>query len=269
LQLNTPVLKPKNDIPSGLFEQPFSLKRFVKENINGILGTLAFHLVILIVLLFVKIQSLPDPRDLDLVFDYSEPPPTEEELAAIALQQQRDAYYERLLEQQLRASNRAVNVSEDVEEKISTENYVKDVMKALDEARSEEWRREQEEIRKMLEAAEKATVAEDTEEYTEESEFEGPTTIAYEFIEAPFDRRSVRMPVPVYKCRGGGVVEVAILVNRLGEVTSLKAKVISASHDPDCLARVSEEYARRSRFSGSSAAPESHAGKITYTFIAQ
>ena len=256
------------DIPEieEIFSQrPFSIRRFVQDHKVGILGTIAFHLLVLIILLLFKIQSYKEIRDLDLAIEYLESPeqdPSEEEL-----QEDREVLLTRLFEQQLRLSNRAVNISK-LEEEISTENYVEEVMKDLEQERTEEWLKQQENIENILNKEDIIPVEPEIEK-EEQPEFQGPTNISYEFLAAPYNRKSLRLPIPVYKCRGFGVVEVSITVNPSGEVTSAKAKVIEATQDPECLAEVAQRFALQSIFRGDFSAPASHAGKITYSFVAQ
>jgi CRISPR/Cas system-associated protein Cas5 (RAMP superfamily) len=250
-------------ILEGFESKPFSMAAFIRDHKVGILGTIAFHLIILIILLLVKIQSLKEINDLDIVLEYMEMPepvsPQEEE--------SREELLSRLLEQQLRQSNQAVNISQ-LEEEISTENYVDEVMKDLEEQRSEEWLKQQEELTKILDSEDLVPV-EPEPENEEEKEFTGPTNINYEFLETPFDRKSRRLPVPVYKCQGFGVVEVNITVNNAGKVTSAKANVLEATQDPQCLAEVAERFALMSSFRGDLSAPQNHSAKIIYSFVAQ
>jgi len=262
-------LKDTREIFKGLTREPFSPGNFIREHKNGILGTIIFHLLILIALFAFKLQSAREIRDLDLVFDYTEPPPTPEELAALEKEAQKDAYFERLLKQQLQQSNQAANISEELDKKISTESFVDEVTKSLNEQRSEEYKAQMEEIEKMLKDAERVPVNEDFENKTEEKPFTGPTRISYEFIAPPFDRRSVHIPIPVYKCRGGGTVQVTVSVDRLGNVTSAKSLILEAGIDSDCLSEIALRFARQSRFSGSQLAPESHIAQITYQFVEQ
>lgn len=254
-------------IIEGFESKPFSLLRFIQDHKVGILGTIAFHLLLLIVFLLVKIQSLQEINELDIVLEYVEmpqtAPQTEEEM-----EETREEYISRLLEQQLRQSNRAVNVTQ-LEEEISTENYVDEVMKELEDQRSEDWLKQQEELNKILNSEDLVPVEPDPVTEEEDQEFKGPTNINYEFLEAPFDRKSRRLPVPVYKCQGFGVVEVNITVNNSGSVTSAKANVIEATRDPECLAEVAERFALMSSFRGDLGAPANQKAKIIYSFVAQ
>jgi TonB family protein len=76
------------------------------------------------------------------------------------------------------------------------------------------------------------------------------------------------LPVPAYKCQGGGDVSVQISVNRKGYVVG--ASVIeSVSSSDECLIRSAVAAAKRSRFRASTSAPEKQVGEIVYRFIAQ
>lgn len=255
-------------IIESLGKKSFSLREFIRDHKVGIMGTVAFHLFLLIVFLLVKIQSLKEIQDLDIVLEYvetqQEVPQDDEEM-----EETREEYINRLLEQQLRQSNQAVNVSK-LEKEISTDNYVEDVMKELEDQRSEEWLEQQEELNKVLNSEDLVPVKPEPEiSDDEEKEFTGPTNINYEFMVAPYDRKSRYLPVPVYKCQGFGVVEVAITVDRSGNVTGAKANVIEATSDPECLAEVAERFAKMSTFRGDLNAPSEQSGKIIYSFVAQ
>jgi TonB family protein len=73
--------------------------------------------------------------------------------------------------------------------------------------------------------------------------------------------------VPAYTCRNGGKVEIAITVNRRGEV--IAATVARGSSSDESLREAALDAARRSRFDVSQNAPEKQTGKIYYTFIPQ
>ncbi|MBO7561889.1 MAG: hypothetical protein J6X91_03935 [Bacteroidales bacterium] len=81
-------------------------------------------------------------------------------------------------------------------------------------------------------------------------------------------RRAFSLPIPVYKCRGGGDVTIQIYVGRNGYVQ--KALVLSDVSVPDeCIRNAALNAAKRSRFSKSDTADDPQIGQITYRFIAQ
>ncbi len=256
-------MKKTDEIYSEL-RSPFSIFRFYREHQIGILGTLAVHMIVLIVFLLVKIQSFKHINELDLVMDFVEIPVEipEEELES------RAEFLERLIEQQLRASNQAVNANK-LEEEISTEKYVEDFLRQMEEEKDEALKQKNAEMQEFLDQEDVVPVNDSRLNEEEKPEFTGPTNISYEFLSEPLNRVSVTLPVPVYKCRGYGEVEVMVEVDNIGNVVSAKAKVISASEDPECLSEVSERYALRSVFRGNTTAPAKHKAKINYIFISQ
>jgi hypothetical protein len=261
-------LRETEKIYSEFYKEPFSIRKFFNDHAIGVMGTIAFHMILLIIFLLIKMQSFKDTNELDLLLEFADvPEQVVEELPKEQMSE--EEYYQKLLEQQLNASNRASNSDEKLEEEISTENYVDEVMKELDETRSEEWLREQEDMLKKLNQEDIVPINEEEESEKKEDNFTGPTNISYQFLEDPKDRRSLHMPIPVYKCRGFGVVEVRVSVDQLGNVTSAKANVLEASEDPDCLSEVAERYARMSSFRGSNIAPTNQIAIISYRFIAQ
>lgn len=81
-------------------------------------------------------------------------------------------------------------------------------------------------------------------------------------------RSAFYLPIPVYKCKGGGDVTVRIMVGRNGYVRS--ASVIESSSVAEiCIRDAAVAAAKRSRFSVSSTASEPQTGQITYRFMAQ
>lgn len=81
-------------------------------------------------------------------------------------------------------------------------------------------------------------------------------------------RSAFYLPIPVYKCKGGGDVTVRIAVGRNGYVRSASV-VESSSVAESCIRDAAVAAAKRSRFSVSSTAPEPQTGQITYRFMAQ
>lgn len=92
---------------------------------------------------------------------------------------------------------------------------------------------------------------------------QGGVTVRYKF-ENP-TRHKRYLFIPAYRCESGGVVEVAVVLNRSGDVISAKA----VSGGDAAMQREAEQAARASRFDVNESAPERHSGTITYTFVPQ
>lgn len=98
----------------------------------------------------------------------------------------------------------------------------------------------------------------------EESNYKGPSVVAYDLG----GRKASRLPIPAYRCIGGGEVKVLITVNPSGSVTNAKIDD-SVSSDDACLRSYATRAARLSKFSASADAPARQSGYIIYSFIAQ
>ncbi len=263
-------MKNTEQIFEGLGKTTFSFRRFYEEHKIGILGTLIVHVSVLLVFLIFKTHDYSTQRDLDVYIDFSrQEEKTPEEIAAEEKAKEQEAYYQKLLDRSLRESNRAVNVSKDLEKKISTQDYVNEVEKELDASRSKEYREEQQKIHQIMKDGDLVPVNPPEKKNDKGEQYHGPTNITYRFTVPPYDRSTVDLPVPVYKCMGEGTVEVRVNVDREGNVTSAKANVVNASLDPDCLSEVAEKYARRTVFTGDLSAPDNQPAVITYEFVAQ
>lgn len=264
-------MEPTQKIFGHLVQKPFSLKNWFGRNIVGILGTLIFHMFLLILFLIIKIQALNEKFELGVTIDFSQQKPEESThiMQKIELTPAEAAYLDRLLSQTANVSNLASNIAEKLENELSTKNYVDMVENELNQNRSEEWRRQQEEIQNKLNQEdfipEETLQAKDT----EIDDYKGPTNITYEFLEPPVNRYKTYLPVPVYKCQGEGTVQVNIEVDRSGRVISAKAFAQQDFSDKECIFEVAEIYALRTRFEGNLSAPKNHKARIIYKFIAQ
>lgn len=82
-------------------------------------------------------------------------------------------------------------------------------------------------------------------------------------------REARKIDVPGYKCKDGGVVVVAILVNQNGTVTSAEVNQSASTISSSCLLEEALASAKKSVFFIKSDAPKSSPGTITYRFIPQ
>ena len=81
-------------------------------------------------------------------------------------------------------------------------------------------------------------------------------------------RQARSLPVPAYKCYGGGTVTVIIKVSPAGRVVDASVDTSTSSNDP-CLRKWAVSFAKTARFSESLSAPNPQTGDIIYQFIAQ
>ncbi len=234
-----------------------------KETKTGLYLTVIVHLVALIVFLSYQIGSLMQ-KESSFVLDFTQQEELEAELKREQMRAQLSAELEDLIsgiEQQTRnvavdATQRNQNLKDDRHE---------DPSRVYEEA---------EELQKRLDAAREAieeeggqenfTTQPDKAEDKNSKPYTGPAVLEYR-IEG---RKAMSLPIPVYKCIGGGDVTVAIYVNRKGYVQ--KAAIVDDFSSQDrCLQKFALRAAKQSRFTASEEAPTIQHGEIVYRFIPQ
>ena len=97
-----------------------------------------------------------------------------------------------------------------------------------------------------------------------QAEYSGPSVVSYTLD----GRKASSLPIPAYRCYGGGMVTVIITVDNSGRVVNAKVQEGVSSTDR-CLREFAVRAARMSRFSSDPKAPPRLTGDIVYMFIAQ
>lgn len=240
------------------------IKDWMRENATGILGTIAFHMLLAIIFLIIKISSEKSYLDSIILLEIDEEiteEQLEEEMPDPEFEQRLAAYLEQA------RSNVPVNLARNVEEEISTEKYVKELEQEMNENRPESWEQMQERLKELEEIAQEELMMEAREDKPppENEPYIGPTNIYYSLE----NRYHLRLPVPVYKCEGSGLMEVHIVVDQQGRVIQAAVEQQGASTDEICLAEAAQKAALRTRFNTDYHAAARQVGTITYHFIAQ
>ena len=241
---------------------------------NGILGTVIFHLVLLILFLSFRLHDNMNRQQLievkleaedasDLVKKMEE---AEQEKAE--LQKKIDMQADGLIRR-----NIGVNLTDKTEDDINTEKFIQQFandnnLKAFEKLENPEDQQKAEEPRP--ENQENSIVDKEKPQDTSTPKgskqvYKGPTNIYYEL-----EGRKVRyLPVPVYKCEGAGKVVIEIYVNPTGEVISSSILKDQSSSDDDCLYNTAADYASHTLFTSNPGAPARQRGVLTYIFVAQ
>ncbi|MDF1573731.1 MAG: hypothetical protein P1P86_00880 [Bacteroidales bacterium] len=243
------------------------IKRFFKENLVAILYTLIFHLAVLIIFIFVRVEGLKSDQELGIELEFEEK--TLEQLLEEEGVEVPAEWMEEILRQRELSSNRAVNlnVQEKLSQDISTDDYVRDLLSQIEEARNQEDREKLEELQAILASAD--YVPPSAEEEEESGEYAGPTSITFEFLEEPLSRAKLMLTVPVYRCQGSGVVKVEVAVGPDGRVVDAEVLQPILGSDKVCFSDAAVSAALSSRFRIELSGPERHRAIITYSFIAQ
>ncbi len=244
------------------------IKKFFRKNLNSILYTLIFHLLVLIVLIFARVNVLKRGHELGIKLELKEK--TVEDFMEEQEMEVPADWLEEVKRQREAASNRAVNLRAEsgFNQDISTDDYVNDLLDQIDQARNEEDRDKLEELQAILAAADYEPPAEESIE-EDQGEFTGPTTITYEFLNEPVQRKKVNLTIPVYRCQGSGLVRVEIIVASNGGVLSANIKGSIEGNDRVCFEDAALEAALSSRFRVDVNAPARHRAIVTYSFMAQ
>lgn len=234
-----------------------------KETKTGIYLTIIVHLVALIVILSLQISSMIR-KDSSFVLDFTQ----QEELEAAQRREQMRAEISEGLDElisEIQRQSRNVAVDATQRNQLLRDDRHKNPAEVYKEA---------EELQKRLDAARKeveeqggqeaVAAQKNKDERENEKPYTGPAVLEYSLE----GRKAMSLPIPVYKCLGGGDVTVAIQVDRKGYVKKMAILQDFSSQDR-CLQEFALRAARQSRFTASEEAPPLQPGEIVYRFIPQ
>ncbi|MDD2583471.1 MAG: hypothetical protein PHE99_00825 [Bacteroidales bacterium] len=236
---------------------------FKRDNNAGIYLTIAFHLLLLIIFLGVRIDFMLR-EETSFILDFTK---------------------EELIEELARQEKLKEEVSKELDNILSGRTPVRNVVTDASSKRGEtlkddrfqnpsEVYNEARELQEKLDAARKEAEANmgsddvpnpsNKKEKAKEESYKGPSVISYLLV----GRKAMSLPIPVYKCVAGGDVAVAIIVNPKGYVVNATVIPDRSSSD-NCIQEYAIKAAKSSRFTASSTAPNRQSGEIVYRFIAQ
>ena len=237
-----------------------------KENRAGLYLTIIFHLVVIIVLLVYQIDSTMK-AETSFVLDFSKQEELEKQEEIRVLKEEVSKQLDEMIAA-ARASQAPIrNIAVDASNKPLKDDRNTDVDQLYKDA---------ERLAKELKAGQNAIEEDATEETvdlsskkSEENEqtsqpYSGASVLSYRLD----GRKARHLPIPAYKCYGGGDVVVIINVDQTGRVTGAKVNEAGTTGD-GCMKREAVKAAKLSRFSGSQTAPDPQVGEIVYRFIPQ
>lgn len=236
---------------------------FKRDNNAGLYLTVAFHLLLIIVLLISRIDYMLREES-SFILDFTK----EEMLEQLAKKEQLKEEVSKELDDILAGRTPIRNVVVDASAQKGSQlrdDRFKNPAQVYEEARKVQERLDA--ARREAEALKGSDNVYDPSKKTDEPKVEsykGPSVISYSLE----GRKAMSLPIPVYKCVAGGDVAVSIVVNRRGYVTN--AIVIADRSAPDiCIREYAVKAAKSSRFTASTDAPDRQTGEIVYRFIAQ
>lgn len=116
---------------------------------------------------------------------------------------------------------------------------------------------------KAIEGSDDASVYHE-EKQAQGENYSGPSVVSY-LLEG---RQALSMPIPAYKCRGGGDVVVLITVDKMGYVVGAEVDKKKSSTD-SCVQEAACEAAMKAKFTTSPTGAFSQKGNIVYRFVPQ
>lgn len=246
---------------------PFGKKRkrdvgeWIYDNRETICITAIIYLSAAIIFLFSKIIMQPRVESDIVVMDFRE---QAEELARLEEELERAQMMNDLLNNGLEEDFGEVRnaVSNENADELSEET--RELVEQSEEV-LEEMGRNGAEYQQMLATISEPVQREES-EVPRDSKISGGVTVSFS-LARPL-RHAVRLPVPSYRCSGGGRVVVEIEVSRNGDVISADVDK-SRSVDDYCMVSSALETAQRSHFNVDPSAPARQHGTITYIFVAQ
>lgn len=231
-----------------------------REDKAGLYITLIVHLGILIVLLIAQI-GFSLQRENSFVIDFSR----EEELRRLAEKKEFDENISRRIEDMISGAS-------GVEFRNVASSRNQDALKDDRSTDAEQLYKDAERLARELKNAQVESnddyVAEpasrEEEKKAENRAYSGPSVLSWHLD----GRKASHLPIPAYRCYGGGMVTVIITVDNSGRVIDAKIQDETSSDDR-CLRDFAIRAARQSRFSIKQDAPARQRGDIIYQFLAQ
>jgi hypothetical protein len=240
-----------------------------RQNVYGVIATLIFHIVVLLVLISSSLKSSNQPLEEEILVDIAAPeiklpePETEKAQPSTTTSQPMQS----LAKGQL-ASNRAVNDAATTKSRSNDPFFDNDYNAEIAAAKklvSDVNKTLAKEIPKIGDIPMPVDNTEGkTREEVKQSNFKGKSNIHY-YLE---NRFHARLPIPVYLAEGGGEVIVDIVVGRDGRVLSANPRQNPKIADLNILA-YAKQAAEKTWFNEEPSAPEKQKGTITYLFVAQ
>ena len=229
----------------------------------GLLITVSVHLAVIIVFLVVQIHS-ERQRENSVVLDFTAQEEAEKKEAQERLQEKVEAQLAQVLATQgVPIRNVAVDRASLKDDRgTNAEELYREAERLAREL--QEGQNRQEPADEDFAAVQDQTQQKQEGKVEKPKPYSGPSVLSWSLD----GRKATHLPIPAYRCYGGGQVTVVITVNNQGSV--INAKVDDGSSTKDgCLQGFAVRAARLSKFNASQTAPARQMGTITYAFISQ
>ena len=237
------------------------------------MGTIAFHMVLIILLLGFKLNTKREFLETEIVIEIPKDIVDEiekEEAKKEDLKKEEKAQptqkesVEELLKSM--AVNKSVKSTNKNTPRESVEKMIAEIQKDLDRGDNGSTTSDIDEgfvqdSLNMLQDKEKQRLLDSLQSIV----YNGPSSVYYKLE----GRHKIYLPIPVYKCEGEGLVVVEILVNPSGRVIQARILKKESAVEDDCLFDAALVGARKTRFNVDAKSPSRQKGTISYNFVKQ
>lgn len=250
------------------------LNKILESNLNAVLVTVLIHLILIFIFLLMQLEPPEQQKEATVIIDPEKLEEMEKyfearEKVEQKMQEAADAQDMSLEEIRNLARTEKMDHSQSETEKEKTAEEIQEEYE--DELRKEMYGDEYEDIKAKLE---KETSRDEFSEYRGEPEkrdekgdadyYSGPSLVKVELDNKELQHRYI--DIPVFTCRGSGVVAVDIKIDSYGNVVKTDIQSKNIQFDEECLIQAAKEAALNSRFASSM---NGTTGTITYHFIPQ
>ncbi|MGQ1911753.1 energy transducer TonB family protein [Marinifilum sp. RC60d5] len=248
-------------------------KSFVSRNKYGIMGTLAFHMLLLIILLSFKLNTKREFSEpeifIDIPAEVAEQILKEEEEKIEKALEEKNSEISKSVDELLKsiAVNQNVKKSKS-DPKVKVENMIDEIRKNLEEYGSDEapgGKKSSNDYKLDSITAAEAKEKQRALDSLQSIEYSGPSSVYYSLE----GRHKIYLPIPVFKCEGEGKIVVQITVNRSGKVIDAKVLEKESGVKDECLFEAAIGASYKTKFNVSSSSPIQQKGSITYHFVRQ
>jgi len=233
----------------------------------GIMGTVIFHLLLMIVLLSMQIAALHEVEKIEIELVA---PPEELVKKIQEEKQRREELRKKVSQEEVQKMLRSIAVNEETKKSPASSSGIRQYMEEIKKELAAESR-----YGSRYKVVKDKNYTQDSLQYLRDRKeamldslkstfYSGKSSVSYR-VEGRYARF---LPIPVFKCEFGGEVVVTIGVDPRGRVQ--RAEVVAGeSKQDDCLWEAAVNAALRSRFNEKPGAPALQVGRITYNFVKQ
>jgi hypothetical protein len=239
------------------------LENIYRKNIYGVMGTLVFHILLMLSFLSANIDIKNEIKENQIIIDFPDIPKNEKEDVPEKEKVEKKVSNTANSNNKL-TTNRASNLTAKKEDKFFNEEYRKEISdaKKLVSRVNNQLKKEVININDIKMPVE--TTKGMDRDSIKNVIYTGESNITYDLK----NRYHISLPIPVYLAHGGGTVVVDIIVDQSGNVIKAASRKNSRVLDPQVF-YYAELAASKTIFNSDQTALKQQKGTIKYNFVAQ